>query len=70
MQAGTPLIQPLCLTGNLPAVCINPLTLQEHNGNIGLPISSTELSVRDDEDRELGIGVDQVGEILVSVARR
>ncbi len=62
---GTPLIEAYGLTETSPAACINPLTLQEYNGSIGLPISSTELSVRDDEDRELGIGVDQVGEICI-----
>ena len=62
---GTPLIEAYGLTETSPAACINPLTLQQYNGSIGLPISSTELSVRDDEDRELGIGVDQVGEICI-----
>jgi long-chain acyl-CoA synthetase len=39
--------------------------LTEHNGSIGLPLSSTELSIRDDEGRELGIGKDEVGEICI-----
>ncbi|QQS55401.1 MAG: long-chain-fatty-acid--CoA ligase [Candidatus Competibacteraceae bacterium] len=62
---GTLLIEAYGLTETSPAVCINPLTLQEYNGSIGLPISSTDLSVRDDDGRELGIGVDQVGEICL-----
>ncbi len=62
---GMLLIEAYGLTETSPAACINPLTLQEYNGSIGLPIPSTELSVRDDEGRELGIGVDQVGELCL-----
>jgi len=62
---GTPLIEAYGLTETSPAACINPLTLVDYNGSIGLPLSSTELSIRDDEDRELGIGQDQVGEICI-----
>jgi long-chain acyl-CoA synthetase len=39
--------------------------LTEYNGSIGLPLSSTELSIRDDEDRERGIGPDEIGEICL-----
>ncbi|CDH44899.1 long-chain-fatty-acid--CoA ligase [Candidatus Contendibacter odensensis] len=60
---GTPLIEAYGLTETSPAACINPLTLKEYNGSIGLPISSTELSIRDDQDRELGIG--ETGEICI-----
>ena len=62
---GVPLIEAYGLTETSPAACINPLTLTDYNGNIGLPISSTELSIRDDEGRELGFGEDQVGEICI-----
>ncbi|MER2603321.1 MAG: AMP-binding protein, partial [Candidatus Competibacter phosphatis] len=62
---GMLLIEAYGLNETTPAACINPLTLQEYNGSIGLPIPSTELSVRDDEGRELGIGVDQVGELCL-----
>ena len=62
---GVPLIEAYGLTETSPAACINPLTLTEYNGNIGLPISSTELSIRDDEGQELGFGEDQVGEICI-----
>lgn len=60
---GTPLIEAYGLTETSPAACINPLTLKEYNGSIGLPIPSTELSIRDDQDRELGIG--ETGEICI-----
>lgn len=62
---GTPLIEAYGLTETSPAACINPLTLIDYNGSIGLPLPSTELSIRDDQDRDLGIGQDQVGEICI-----
>ena len=62
---GKPLLEGYGLTETSPGVTFNPLTLLEYNGSIGLPISSTELSIRDDDNRELGIGQDQVGEICI-----
>ena len=60
---GNVLTQAWGLTETSPAACINPLVGEEYNGSIGLPISSTEVSMRDDEGRELGIN--DVGEICV-----
>ncbi|HZV53329.1 MAG TPA: long-chain-fatty-acid--CoA ligase [Rhodocyclaceae bacterium] len=60
---GKPLIQAYGLTETSPAATINPLTLTGFNGSIGLPISSTELSIRDDSGQELAVG--QVGEICL-----
>jgi long-chain acyl-CoA synthetase len=60
-----PLIEAYGLTETSPAVCINPLTLPEYNGSIGLPIPSTELSIRNDENQEVGIGPEQTGEICI-----
>lgn len=62
---GTPLIEAYGLTETSPAACINPLTLPEYNGSIGLPLPSTELSIRDDENQERGIGPDEIGEICL-----
>jgi len=62
---GTTLIEAYGLTETSPAACINPLTLPVYNSSIGLPIPSTELSIRDEEDRELGVGQDQAGEICL-----
>jgi long-chain acyl-CoA synthetase len=62
---GTPLIEAYGLTETSPAACINPLSLPDFNGSIGLPVPSTDLSIRDDDNRELGIGQDQVGEICI-----
>ncbi|MDP2811875.1 MAG: long-chain-fatty-acid--CoA ligase [Rhodocyclaceae bacterium] len=60
---GCPLIQAYGLTETSPAITINPLDLPAFNGSAGLPIPSTELSIRDDDGQEVGIG--QVGEICV-----
>jgi long-chain acyl-CoA synthetase len=60
---GTPLIEAYGLTETSPAACINPLSLPEYNGSIGLPMPSTELSIRDDEGRERGVG--EAGEICI-----
>ena len=62
---GTPLIEGYGLTETSPNAICNPLTIEEYSGNIGLPLPSTELSIRDDEGRELGVGQDQVGEICI-----
>jgi len=59
---GKPLSQAWGLTETSPGVCINPPG-EDFNGSIGLPISSTEVSVRDDEGRELALG--EVGELCV-----
>jgi len=59
---GKPLTQAWGLTETSPAACIN-LPDAEFNGSIGLPISSTDISIRDDDGKELGINV--VGEICV-----
>jgi long-chain acyl-CoA synthetase len=58
---GKPIVEAYGLTETSPAACINPLDLKDYNGSIGLPIPSTELSIRDDDGKELG--VDQVGEL-------
>ncbi|HEX7965635.1 MAG TPA: AMP-binding protein [Gammaproteobacteria bacterium] len=56
-----PIVEAYGLTETSPAACINPLDLKDYNGSIGLPIPSTELSIRDDDGRELGVG--EVGEL-------
>jgi long-chain acyl-CoA synthetase len=60
---GNVLTQAWGLTETAPAACINPFSPQPFNGSIGLPISSTEISIRDDAGLELEIGA--VGEICV-----
>jgi long-chain acyl-CoA synthetase len=59
---GNVLTQAWGLTETSPAATINP-TGADFNGSIGLPISSTEIDVRNDEGQELPLG--QTGEICV-----
>jgi long-chain acyl-CoA synthetase len=56
------LVEAYGLTECSPAACMNPLK-EEFNGSIGLPISSTEISIRDDNFNVLPIGTD--GEICI-----
>jgi long-chain acyl-CoA synthetase len=56
------LVEAYGLTECSPAACMNPLK-EEFNGSIGLPISSTEISIRDDDFNVLPIGTD--GEICI-----
>ncbi len=60
---GNPLIQAYGLTETSPAATINPLDQRVFNGSIGLPISSTEVSIRDDNGHEVQLM--QVGEICI-----
>jgi long-chain acyl-CoA synthetase len=60
---GKVLTQAWGLTETSPAACINPPGL-DFNNSIGLPISSTTISIRDDAGNELGIN--EVGEICVA----
>ena len=60
---GTTLIEAYGLTETSPAACINPMDLKEFNGKIGLPISSTEVSIQDDDWNELAQG--EQGEICI-----
>lgn len=60
---GKPLIEAYGLTETSPAATINPLDLPEFNGAIGLPISSTDIVIRDDLGNDLPLG--QAGEICV-----
>ena len=60
---GKPLTQAYGLTETSPAVTINPMDLPDFNGAIGLPVPSTDISIRDDEGKELGIN--ETGELCV-----
>lgn len=59
---GKVLTQAWGLTETSPAACIN-VPGDDFNGSIGLPISSTEIAIKDDDGRDLPIG--DVGEICV-----
>ncbi|MDJ0880957.1 MAG: AMP-binding protein [Gammaproteobacteria bacterium] len=60
---GAPLLEAYGLTETSPAVCINPLNLKDFNGSIGLPIPSTEVSIRTEDGEFLPQG--EVGELCV-----
>jgi long-chain acyl-CoA synthetase len=51
------------LTETSPAATINPLDLPAYNGSIGLPISSTEITLRDDAGKDVALGLP--GEICI-----
>jgi long-chain acyl-CoA synthetase len=57
------LLEAYGLTEASPAVCIDPTNLKEFNGSIGIPIPSTDISIRDSKDNELGI--EEIGELWV-----
>jgi long-chain acyl-CoA synthetase len=60
---GTPIIEGYGLSETSPCVTCNPVTATEYTGTIGLPFPSTEISIRDDDDRELPVG--QAGEVCI-----
>jgi long-chain acyl-CoA synthetase len=60
---GVTLVEAYGLTETSPAACMNPLDLAEYNGAIGLPISSTDASIQDDNGNELGVG--EIGELCI-----
>ncbi len=60
---GQPILQAYGLTETSPAACINPPETREFTGSIGLPIPSTEVTIRDEDGEELPLG--EVGEICI-----
>ena len=59
---GTDLVEGYGLTEASPVVCINPVRGPKL-GSVGLPVSSTEVAIRDDAGNDLGVG--EAGEICV-----
>ncbi|HEY7903454.1 MAG TPA: long-chain-fatty-acid--CoA ligase [Casimicrobiaceae bacterium] len=60
---GVTLSEAYGLTETSPAATINPLDLPAYNGSIGLPISSTDIVLRDDLGHDVPLG--QPGEICI-----
>jgi long-chain acyl-CoA synthetase len=59
----TPIVEGYGLSETSPSVTCNPVTVTEYSGTIGLPLPSTEVSIRDDEGHEVPLG--QPGEICI-----
>jgi len=60
---GKPLLEAYGLTETSPCVAINPPTLKEYNGKIGLPVSSTDVCILGSDGKEVPIG--ETGELAV-----
>ena len=59
---GCSITQGYGLTETSPIVSVNPLS-EDFNGSIGLPLPSTDVSIRDDNDQEVALG--NTGELCV-----
>jgi long-chain acyl-CoA synthetase len=60
---GVPVVEAYGLTETSPAAVVNRLDEAEFTGSIGLPLPSTEISIRDDDGNE--VGFDTPGELCV-----
>lgn len=60
---GNTLVEAYGLTETSPAACMNPMDIADYNGAIGLPISSTECQVIDEDGTP--VGVDETGELCI-----
>ncbi|SMF41950.1 long-chain acyl-CoA synthetase [Xaviernesmea oryzae] len=62
-MTGCPITEGYGLSETSPVATANRLDTKEFTGMIGLPISSTEVSIRDDDGRDVELG--DVGEICI-----
>jgi long-chain acyl-CoA synthetase len=60
---GTVLLEGYGLTETAPSATANPLDQKEFSGTIGVPLPSTEIVLRDDNDKDVALG--QPGEICI-----
>ena len=60
-STGCEILEAYGLSETSPGLTCNPATFTEFNGSIGIPIPSTDLSIRDDDGNEVPLG--QPGEI-------
>jgi long-chain acyl-CoA synthetase len=58
-----PIVEGYGLSETSPSVTCNPITNTEYSGTIGIPLPSTEVSIRDDDGNEVPLG--QPGEICI-----
>lgn len=59
----SPLLEAYGLTETSPCVAINPAHLSSYNGSIGLPVSSTDIRILDEEGNEVPVG--GAGELVI-----
>jgi len=60
---GVTLLEAYGLTETSPAACINPTSLEDYNGYIGLPIPSTDACIMDEDGNQLAAG--EIGELCI-----
>ncbi len=60
---GNTLVEAYGLTETSPAACMNPMDLAAYNGSIGLPISSTECRIIDEDGQPLP--ANETGELCI-----
>jgi len=60
---GVPIVEGYGLTETSPFATCNALNIKDWTGNVGVPIPCTEVSILDDDGRELPLG--EVGEICI-----
>ena len=60
---GVTLVEAYGLTETSPAACMNPLDMADFNGAIGLPISSTDACLMDDDGKLVPLG--EPGELCI-----
>jgi long-chain acyl-CoA synthetase len=60
---GIPLVEGYGLTETSPVATANPLDIKDYTGSIGMPLPSTELTLRDDDGHDTPTG--ESGEICV-----
>ncbi|HEU4621561.1 MAG TPA: long-chain-fatty-acid--CoA ligase [Burkholderiaceae bacterium] len=62
-KTGVPIVEGYGLSETSPVAIANPILNTEYNGTIGLPISNTRVSIRDDDGRPVPLG--EPGEICI-----
>lgn len=60
---GIPLVEGYGLTETSPVVTANPLDIKDYTGSIGMPMPSTDMTLRDDDGHDVPLG--EPGEICV-----